>query len=90
MLGAQQQDSSPWSKKDADLRSKTRTEPSAETLAKTPTPPQAMSYTSLSCAISCVSTTPFCGQCTQRSETRSYDAQAAFHALHNSLPYAGS
>ena len=42
------------------LRSKTRTEPSAETEAKTPTPPHAMSYTSRSCAISCVSTTPFC------------------------------
>lgn len=41
-------------------RSNTRTEPSAETEANTPTPPQAMSYTSRSCAISCVSTTPFC------------------------------
>lgn len=32
----------------ANLRSNTRTEPSAETEANTPTPPQAMSYTSLS------------------------------------------
>ena len=39
-------------------RSNTRTEPSAETEAKTPTPPQAMSKTSRSCAISCVSTMP--------------------------------
>ena len=45
---------------EAHLRSKTRTEPSADTEAKTPTPPQAMSYTALSWAISCVSTTPFC------------------------------
>ena len=37
----------------AHRRSKTRTDPSAETEAKTPTPPQAMSYTSLSCAMSC-------------------------------------
>ena len=46
------------------LRSKTRTEPSAETEAKTPAPPppQAMSYTSRSCAMSWVSTTPFCRQ----------------------------
>ncbi len=42
------------------LRSKIRTEPSADTDANTPTPPQAMSYTSLSWAISWVSTTPFC------------------------------
>jgi hypothetical protein len=34
-------------------------EPSAETEAKTSGPPQAMSYTSLSCAMSCVSTVSF-------------------------------
>ncbi|KAF7079834.1 hypothetical protein CFC21_084008 [Triticum aestivum] len=39
-------------------RSKTRTEPSAETEAKTPASPHAMSCTALSCAMSCVSTTP--------------------------------
>nr|ACR36533.1 unknown [Zea mays] len=39
-------------------RSKTRTEPSADTEAKTPASPQAMSCTALSCAMSCVSTTP--------------------------------
>ena len=57
----------PWThaatgKLGAHRRSNTRTEPSAETEAKTPTPPHAMSYTSLSCAISCVSTTPRCGR----------------------------
>mmetsp|Transcript_8022 Transcript_8022/g.26464 ORF Transcript_8022/g.26464 Transcript_8022/m.26464 type:complete len:205 (-) Transcript_8022:227-841(-) len=37
-------------------KSKTLTEPSAEAEAKTSGPPQAMSWTSLSCAMSCVST----------------------------------
>ena len=40
-------------------RSNTRTLPSAETLAKTSGPPHAMSYTSLSCAMSCESTVSF-------------------------------
>eukprot|EP00983_Pelagomonas_calceolata_P061067 1146656-Pelagomonas_calceolata.AAC.2 len=44
----------------AHLRSKTLTLPSAATVANTPQPPQAMSYTSLSCAMSCVSTSPLC------------------------------
>jgi hypothetical protein len=41
------------------LKSNTRTLPSALTLAKTSGPPHAMSYTSLSCAMSCVSTVSF-------------------------------
>jgi hypothetical protein len=46
---------------DAHRRSNTRTEPSADTVANTPGPPQAMSYTSRSWAISWVSTSPFWG-----------------------------
>ena len=54
---------------EAHRRSNTRTEPSADTEAKTPTPPHAMSYTSLSCAMSCVSTTLLCKHASQRQLT---------------------